>query len=612
MRLDELLAELQVRLEAVLATRDRMQALLNAVVSVGSDLDLETVLRRIVETAATLVDARYGALGVVGEENTLVQFLPVGLSEEEIARIEHWPHGLGLLGLLIKDPCPVRLANIADHSESYGFPPGHPPMGSFLGVPIRIREEVFGNLYLTEKRGGGEFDEEDEAIVVALATAAGVAIENARLYEESRRREVWLQASSDVTTALLSGAEPTEVLTLIAGRARRMAGADAVAVLLPDDDGRRLRVVIAEGPGTATGVPDVPDASDAAEGGRDAPDASGPAGGQDASGAPDGCGDRDASGAPDRCGGRAGGRLCPRVGASTLVSGSLAGQAFASGEPFMVTDPVGGSLPGRADPAAPGPAAAVPIGAAGTVRGVLWLAKRPGRIPFSQVELRTLHAFAGQAAIALELAESRIHAERLGLLEDRDRIAKDLHDVVIQRLFAVAMTLMSAVPLIERPQAATRVQNAIDELDSTIRQIRSTIFALQSPDGGDTGGLRGRITTLVEDAGAHLGFRPALIMDGPLDNGVPPEIGDHLLAVLREALSNVVRHAKATRVGVHAGLAGDRLTLLVEDDGVGIPADGRCSGLRNLRERADRLGGAFHVDAPPGGGTRLSWSVPLG
>ncbi|GGQ26240.1 histidine kinase [Streptosporangium pseudovulgare] len=601
MRLDELLAELQVRLEAVLATRDRMQALLNAVVSVGSDLDLETVLRRIVETATTLVDARYGALGVVGEENTLVQFLPVGLSEEEIARIEHWPHGLGLLGLLIKDPCPVRLANIADHSESYGFPPGHPPMGSFLGVPIRIREEVFGNLYLTEKRGGGEFDEEDEAIVEALATAAGVAIENARLYEETRRREVWLQASSDVTTALLSGAEPTEVLTLIAGRARRMAGADAVAVLLPDGDGRRLRVVIAEGPGTAPDIQDVPDVSDAGEGSRDAPDASDTAGGG-----------RDAPGTPDECGGHAGGRLCPKVGASTLVSGSLAGQAFASGEPFMVTDPVGGSLPGRADPAAPGPAAAVPIGAAGTVRGVLSLAKRPGRIPFSQVELRTLHAFAGQAAIALELAESRIHAERLGLLEDRDRIAKDLHDVVIQRLFATAMTLMSAVPLIERPQAATRVQNAIDELDSTIRQIRSTIFALQSPDGGDDGGLRGRITTLVEDAGAHLGFRPALIMDGPLDNGVPPEIGDHLLAVLREALSNVVRHAKATRVGVHAGLAGGRLTLLVEDDGVGLPADGRRSGLRNLRERADRLGGAFHVDVPPGGGTRLTWSVPLG
>ncbi|MEU8280392.1 GAF domain-containing protein, partial [Microbispora bryophytorum] len=205
MRLDDLLAELQSRLEAVLATRDRVHALLEAVVSIGSDLDLEVVLRRIVATAATLVDATYGAMGVIGEENTLVQFVPVGLSEEEIARIEHWPHGLGLLGLLIKEPQTLRLADISRHPESYGFPPGHPPMGSFLGVPVRVREEVFGNLYLTEKRGGGNFDEDDEAIVVALATAAGVAIENARLYEESRRRETWLRASSDITTRLLSG-----------------------------------------------------------------------------------------------------------------------------------------------------------------------------------------------------------------------------------------------------------------------------------------------------------------------------------------------------------------------------------------------------------------------
>ncbi|MGS2648954.1 GAF domain-containing protein, partial [Streptosporangium sp. G12] len=195
-------------LEAVLATRDRVHALLEAVVAVGSDLDLETVLRRIVETATTLVDATYGALGVAGDHSTLVQFVPVGLSEEEIARIEHWPHGLGLLGLLIKEPQTLRLAHISDHPASYGFPPGHPPMGSFLGVPVRVREEVFGNLYLTEKRGGGEFDEEDEAIVTALAAAAGVAIENARLYEESRRREMWLQASAEVTTSLLSGAEP--------------------------------------------------------------------------------------------------------------------------------------------------------------------------------------------------------------------------------------------------------------------------------------------------------------------------------------------------------------------------------------------------------------------
>jgi GAF domain-containing protein len=212
-------AELQVRLNAVLATRDRVHALLEAVVSIGSDLDLETVLRRIVETATTLVDAGYGAPGVAGEGDTLVQFIPVGLSEEEIARIEHWPHGLGLLGLLIKDARPLRLGRIADHPESYGFPPGHSPMGTFLGVPVRVRDEVFGNLYLTEKRGGGEFDEEDEAVVIALATAAGVAVENARLYEESRRRERWLQASADVTTNLLSGADPRQVLSVVASRA---------------------------------------------------------------------------------------------------------------------------------------------------------------------------------------------------------------------------------------------------------------------------------------------------------------------------------------------------------------------------------------------------------
>ncbi|GIH67700.1 sensor histidine kinase [Microbispora siamensis] len=550
MRLDDLLAELQSRLEAVLATRDRVHALLEAVVSIGSDLDLEVVLRRIVETATTLVDATYGAMGVIGEENTLVQFVPVGLTEEEIAKIEHWPHGLGLLGLLIKEPQTLRLSDISQHPESYGFPPGHPPMGSFLGVPVRVRDEVFGNLYLTEKRGGGNFDEDDEAIVVALATAAGVAIENARLYEESRRRETWLQASADITTRLLSGAEPQEVLTLIARRAREMADADAVAILLPRKGADTLQAALEDGePGTRPAGGDVP------------------------------------------------------------IEGSLAGRAFLSGEPLMLDDP--GDTGDTGDVEA-GPVAAVPLGAAGAVRGVLALLKRPGRMPFSQSELRTLHAFAGQAAVALELAETRRDAERLGLLEDRDRIAKDLHDVVIQRLFAVAMTLMSAVRLVERPEASSRLQSAIDELDTTIRQIRSTIFALQTPREDASPSLRAQVVDLVEGARGHLGFMPGLSLEGRLDNDVPAEVAEHLLAVLREALSNLVRHAKATRadVAVHAG--DGRLTLVVEDNGVGIPAEGRRSGLRNLADRAERLGGAFTLGSPEAGGTRLEWSVPLG
>ncbi|SPL98761.1 GAF:ATP-binding region, ATPase-like [[Actinomadura] parvosata subsp. kistnae] len=553
MRLDELLAELQTRLTAVLATRDRVHALLEAVVSVGSDLDLETVLRRIVETATTLVDASYGALGVVGEENTLLQFIPVGLTEKEIARIEHWPHGLGLLGLLIKDARPLRLGRISDHPESYGFPPGHPPMGTFLGVPVRVRDEVFGNLYLTEKRGGGEFDEEDEAVVIALATAAGVAVENARLYEESRRRETWLQASAELTTSLLSGADPHEVLATMAARARRMCDADLVQVLLPEPSHEWLTVAVADGEGADE-----------------------------------------------------------LLGATFDTAATLAGDAFTQGEPLAETD-----LQNVTDLDSPlrrlgyGPALLVPVGAAPHVRGVLTLTKRSGRLPFSRADQQMLQAFAGQAAIALELAEARRDAERLGLLEDRDRIAKDLHDVVIQRLFATAMTLMSTVRLVERPEASKRLQHAIDELDETIRQIRSSIFALQGTREDSAPSLRAQIVDLVEGAGGHLGFMPGLRMEGQIDTLVGEQPAEHLLAVLREALSNVVRHSHATRAEVSIEVADRRLTLTITDNGVGAGEGGRRSGLRNIEERAARLGGTAELDAPQQGGTRLRWQVPL-
>jgi signal transduction histidine kinase len=551
MRLDELLTELQARFQAVLATRDRVHALLEAVVSVGSDLDLETVLGRIVEAATTLVDATYGALGVIGDGNRLIQFVPVGLSEEEIARIEHWPHGLGLLGLLIKEPRTLRLSDIAEHPESYGFPAGHPPMHSFLGVPIRVREEVFGNLYLTEKRSG-DFDEEDEAIVVALATAAGVAIENARLYEETRRRERWLEISSELTTALLSGVDPHQVLGTLAERALRMTDADLVTVTFPAGE-HEVRVEIAEGEGAE------------ALRGHELP-----------------------------------------------AEGTLAGLVAQTAEPCVVADireRFGDSQ--QFPDLRVGPALAVPLGAAGKVRGVLGLAKHGGRMPFSAAELRMMEALAGQAAIALELAEARRDAERLGLLEDRDRIAKDLHDVVIQRLFAVAMTLMSIGRLVERPEASARLQHAVDELDETIRQIRSTIFALQAPPADQTPSLRARVMELVETSRGHLGFMPGIRMEGTIDSTVPAELGEHLLAVLREALSNIVRHAKATRADVLVEVRDDRLRLQVGDDGVGIPPGGRRSGLRNLEERATALGGGFSAVPAGGKGTRLCWEVPL-
>ena len=251
LRLDDLLAELQSRLEAVLAARDRMHGLLEAVVAIGSGLELEAMLRRIVEAAVDLVDARYGALGVIGEDRRLTEFIPVGLDADEISKIHHWPEGRGVLGLLIKEPHPLRLADIAGHPESSGFPEGHPAMRSFLGVPVRVRDRVFGNLYLAEKRGGGEFTEDDEAVLTALGAAAGVAVENARLYEEARRQERWLRASSELTIALLSGAAPATVLGDLTRQVLELSGGDLVVLALPDEEGRRLTIEYAEGDGAA-------------------------------------------------------------------------------------------------------------------------------------------------------------------------------------------------------------------------------------------------------------------------------------------------------------------------------------------------------------------------
>ena len=251
LHLDELLRQLQERLQVVLTTRDRMNGLLEAVVAIGSDLNLETMLRRITEAAVGLADARYGALGVIGEDGRLAEFVPVGVDEAQIGQIAHWPRGEGLLGLLVREPRLLRLADIAAHPKSAGFPAGHPPMRGFLGVPVRVRGEVFGNLYLTEKVGGGEFTADDEAVVSALGAAAGVAIENARLYSEARRQQRWLRASGEVTTRLLSGTGQAEVLAALAAQALELSGADLAMVALPDGDSGRLVIEHADGDGAA-------------------------------------------------------------------------------------------------------------------------------------------------------------------------------------------------------------------------------------------------------------------------------------------------------------------------------------------------------------------------
>ncbi|MEV4429711.1 GAF domain-containing sensor histidine kinase [Streptomyces sp. R-07] len=557
LRLDELLDELQVRIDEVRGTRDRLNGLLEAVMTVGRKLDLPQVLRGIVEAAVSLVDAEYGALGVIGDDKRLSEFLPVGIGDDLRARIGDLPSGHGLLGEVIRSPQPLRLSELSEHPASYGFPPHHPPMHTFLGVPIRVRDEVFGNLYLTEKRGGADFDAEDEAVVTTLAVAAGIAIENARLYEEVRLRQRWLAASSDLTSALLSGAEETEVLDAMLEQAVDIAAAD-IGVFYLVGVGGELRGSLARGTG--------------AEAHR--------------------------------------GVVLP------TSEGTLAEAALAQDGLVTVAD-VESDERVTVQPErwkGFGPAVAVTVGTKERLSGVLILARRRGRSLFAGAEIAALPGFAGQAALALELADRRRDAEQVSLLEDRDRIARDLHDLAIQRLFATGMTLQSARRFVEHPEAADRLTRAIDDLDATIKIIRSTIFGLREHDPpGTAPKLRSRVVKAVDEAASVLGFAPALRMEGLLDTDVPTEAAEEVVAVIGEALTNVARHARARRVEVSVVADDGVLTVAVSDDGVGIPADGARSGLRNLRERAEPLGGTLSVRAraEPGRGTVLEWRIPL-
>lgn len=366
---------------------DRFRGLLDAVLLIASDLAYSAVLHNITEAACKLVGARFGALGVIGADRTLEDFITVGISAEEAQKIGALPSGRGLLGLLIVDPKPLRLADIAYHPDSFGFPDGHPPMRSFLGVPIRLRDQVFGNLYLTEKIGAESFTADDEELAIALAAVAGVIIENVRL----------------------------------------------------------------------------------------------------------------------------------------------------------------------------------------------------------QGQLQAVAVF-----------------------EDRERIARDLHDTVIQRLFASGMALQAAARLAE-PSVGERIQDTIDDLDQTIRDIRSAIFALQTKPSADVGGsLRASAMNVITEGSGTLGFEPRLHLAGPIDSQVSPEAGEHLLAVLREALSNIARHADATRVDVYIE-AGTELVLRIVDDGVGFSGTGRAGGkgLGNMAERAKKLGGTFELRLGDQSGTALEWVVPI-
>ncbi|MGL6234200.1 MAG: sensor histidine kinase [Segniliparus sp.] len=554
-QLRELLAEIQGRIEQIVAeTQNRMDGLLDAVVAVSSGLELDATLRKIVQAAITLVDAHYGALGVLGRDGSLTEFVHEGIDETTRKLIGPLPTGHGVLGVVIDEAKPLRLENIADHPASIGFPPNHPPMRSFLGVPVQVRGKVFGRLYLAEKRGGQQFTEDDEVVVRTLAGAAGIAVENARLYEQARSRQQRLQATAEITAELLRGTDPTTALRLIAVRAAGLVDADYALIALPDDiaaepeEAAELRVVVC-------------------------------------------------AGLDERS----------TAGAAIPVAGSTSGAVFRDHTPRNVSQ-LALDLSAKTDVAF-GPALVLPLRSAKAVAGVLLLVRGKGGATFDDDQLGSVASFADQAALALEQAEIRSAKHELDVLADRDRIARDLHDHVIQQLFAIGLGMQGTHRRSEKlPAVATRLAEHIDQLHNVIQDIRTAIFDLHSSNQAEASlrkVLRDVVAALTDDAA----IRVAVRMTGPLDV-TPAEIAQHAEAVVREAVSNAVRHANATELSVAVSVD-DNFVVDVLDNGDGIPEGVARSGLRNLAERAAELGGDFTAGPGPNGGARLVWSAPL-
>lgn len=555
LELDQLLVQLVDRAQEVMGTQGRLRGLLRAQRLVTEDLALPVVLRRIVRAARDLVGARYAALGVIGPAGGLVEFIHEGMPDDAVERIGHLPQGKGLLGALIDDPHPIRLAHLGDDPRSSGFPAGHPPMETFLGVPIRVRDEVFGNIYVTES-DRGEFSSEDEELLAALATTAGVAIDNARLYESARARGEWLQASAAVTRQLLApDADDAWSLQVIAERTRDIADADLVLLLFPDDgDPGRLRIEVTVG--------------------------------QDAANL---------------------------RGQSLPVDASLAGRVYRDGKPARVAQLAHGTglTSVASDGLEIGPALAVPLTGSGRVHGVLTVARLADRPGFTPADVEMVGSFANHAALAIELAGARREEERAAMLDERERIAADLHDHVIQRLFAAGLTLQGFAVGLGPGRAADRLQAVIADLDETIKQIRTTIFQLHQDPRAVPTGVRARALDVLAELTPVLGFEPAVQFSGVLEGTVPNAVLEDLLAVLREALTNVARHAVARSAVVELSAAAGRLELRISDDGRGIGPTTRRSGLANMRRRADGHGGTLELSARQPSGTVVCWSVPL-
>jgi signal transduction histidine kinase len=550
LRLRELLAEVQDRIEKIAEGRDRLDGLVEAMLVVTSGLELDATLRRIVDTAIHMVDARYGALGVRGHGHDLVEFVYKGIDDDTRALIGHLPQGRGVLGILIDDPQPIRLDNIERHPASVGFPPNHPPMRTFLGVPVKIRDEVFGNLYLTEKANGQPFSEDDEVLVQALAAACGIAIANARLYAQSRARQAWIEAARDIATEMLSGADPATVFALLAEKALKLADATATMVAIP--------------------VEADPLASDAAE-----------------------LVITETSGV-----------LSISAGEDVLtVTGTPIGDVFLDRTPRRLDNleiAVGSHIE-------LGPALLLPLRLADTAAGVLVVLRRAGLPPFSDEQLDMMAAFAGQAALAWQLATSERRMRELDVLTDRDRIARELHDHVIQRLFAVGLAMQATVPLARSPEVRRRLSEQVDDLQEVIQDIRTAIFGLHTTSSGPIR-LRQRLEEAIAEC-STTGLRTMVQFVGPV-SVVDATLAGHAETFVRAAVRDASRQPNVTRLSVIIEV-GDELRIRVTSDGQRVPDEATVNDLAEMRRFTEEIGGSLTVETGPDSERTLHWSVSL-
>jgi signal transduction histidine kinase len=550
-----LVSRMHEQLDELLAARDQMEHLLRIFVEIGADLDLDATLHRIIAAARELTSAPYGALAVRDPEGDLLRFVHDGIDADTVARIGHLPVGKGLLSLSLLDAPALRLEDLSAHPAAVGFPEHHPPMRAFLAVPITIRGNVFGNLYLTHVDPARVFSESDEVAARALAFAAAAAIDNAQLFERERLSVKWMEASREITTALLSSAEPhRRPLELIAERARALTNADQAIVLLPADaelpDDETDTLVVS----AAVGV-----------------------------------------------------HAAEVVGRRVPVDGSTSGAVFRSGEP-LITESLSYPIQSFTD-VGQRPAIVTPLRAHDHIAGVIAIARGGDQPPFDDTDLDLANDFATHAAIALVLASAREDSRQLTILAERERIAHDLHDHVIQRLFAAGMDLQGTLARARSPEVAERLNRTLDDLQTIIEEIRTTIFQLKSPLGKN-GDFRQRIQGVVADLTENRDIVTTTRMHGPM-TAVGGELAEHAEAVTAEAVSNVLRHSGASRLTVEVSVA-DMFVLDISDNGCGIPVDNlRKSGLANMKHRAEQLGGACEITTSPEGGTRVHWVAPL-